>query len=295
MEPFKYIVCTTKNIPDIPPTLDENIRPAVTPDYTVIVLIQNGLNIEKPIISAFPTNVILSGVSFCGSHEVGYGNIVHEDNDELTVGAFHNSKLNSKLEEEEARKFCEIYGSGGKCIVEYNFDVAWTRWRKLLYNACLNSICAMTDLDTGRIQLADGAVDNLVRPAMEEIRAAAKASGYDIPPELVDFIIKIDLITMYDPPSMQVDIRKVTSCSRIWISAYLITFQGRYCEFENIVGEPLREGLAKGIPMPTLTVFYNILMAIQWRLKEKNGLIEIPEPEDHTVPNQPLGVKFNSR
>ncbi|KAG9662961.1 hypothetical protein KCU63_g20307, partial [Aureobasidium melanogenum] len=52
------------------------------------------------------------------------------------------------------------------------------RWRKLVYNACLNSICALTGLDTGRIRLADGAIDGLVKPAMEEIRAAAKAGNF---------------------------------------------------------------------------------------------------------------------
>lgn len=62
----------------------------------------------------------------------------------------------------------------------------------------------------------------------------------------------------------------------------LITMQGRYCEYENIVGEPLKEGTARGVPMPTLTVVYHILKAIQWRTKQKNGLIAIPEPEDHT-------------
>jgi 2-dehydropantoate 2-reductase len=213
LPPFKYVICTTKNTPDIPPSLTELIRPAVTPAHTVIVLIQNGLNIEKPMFAAFPTNVILSGVSFCGSHEIGFGTgqIVQEDDDELYVGAFHNPNLNGHvLEDDEAREFCTTYAAGGKCVAEYRPDVGWTRWRKLLYNACLNSICAVTDLDTGRIQLAEGAIDKLVRPAMEEIRSAAKACGHDLPAELIDFMIKLDPITMYNPPSMQVDIRKVS-------------------------------------------------------------------------------------
>ncbi|KAH8424020.1 ketopantoate reductase family protein [Aspergillus melleus] len=263
--PYKYIVCTTKNVPDNPPTLLDLIKPAVTPGYSVIVLIQNGLNIEKPIVEAFPQNVVLSGVSFCGSHQVELGKIVHEDNDDVAIGPFDNPALDRAQQEQAAREFVEIYGAGGKCQPEFNPNVGWARWRKLLYNACLNSICAVTDLDTGRIQLADGAIDGLVRPAMEEIRAGAKACGHDLPAELVDKMITMDPITMYNPPSMQVDLRK-----------------GRYCEYENIVGEPLREGTKHGVPMPTLTVLYGILRAIQWRTKEKNGLIPIPEPMDHT-------------
>ncbi|XRM43877.1 hypothetical protein ABZX51_007027 [Aspergillus tubingensis] len=266
LPPYRYIVVTTKNYADVSPTVAEIIRPAVTRGYTRIALVQNGLNIEKPLIAAFPENIILSGVSFCGSHQVSLGEIVHEDDDELYVGAFRNPNLIPDKEDAAAKEYCEIYGAGGKCNPQFNPNVGFSRWRKLLYNACLNPICAITDLDTGRIQLADGAIENLVRPAMEEIRAGAKACGHDLPPELVDFMITMDPITMYNPPSMQVDIRN-----------------GRFCEYENIVGEALKEGKARGVPMPTLTVLYGLLKAIQWRTKERKGLVQIPEPEDHTV------------
>ena len=210
LDPFKYIVVTTKNIPDVPPPLVDLVTPAVTRGHTTIVLIQNGLNIEKPFIAAFPENITLSSVTFCGSHEVATGEIVHEDNDRSTVGAFRNPNLDPSIEDTEAQEFCRVYQAGGKCLAEFNPDVAFSRWRKLLYNACLNSICAITDLDTGRIQLANAAVEFLVAPAMEEIRAAAKANGVDLPADLVDFMITMDPITMYNPPSMQVDMRKVS-------------------------------------------------------------------------------------
>ncbi|KIW88557.1 uncharacterized protein Z519_10603 [Cladophialophora bantiana CBS 173.52] len=265
LTPYKYIICATKNYPDVPPTVVDLLRPAVTPGHSVVVLIQNGLNIEKPLLAAFPQNVILSGVSFCGSHEIASGEILHEDSDKLFVGAFRNPTLDPTLEDLEAQEFTAIYCAGGKCVAEYQPDVGFTRWRKLLYNACLNSICAITDLDTGRLQLADGMVENLARPAMEEICAAAKAFGHDLPADLVDFMITMDPITMYNPPSMQVDVRK-----------------GRFIEFENIVGEPVREGTSRGVPMPILTVYYHILRSLQWKLKEKKGLVTIPAPFDHT-------------
>lgn len=200
---------TTKSVPDVPPSLVDLVKSAVTPGQTVIVLMQNGLNIERPFVSAFPDNVILSSVTFCGSHEVSTGEIVHEDHDRSAIGAFQNPNLDPALEEKEAQAFCDIYNASGKTTTEFQRDVAFSRWRKLLYNACLNSICAVTDLDTGRIQLADAAIEYLVRPAMEEIRTAAKARGVDLPADLVDFMITMDPITMYKPPSMQVDMRKV--------------------------------------------------------------------------------------
>lgn len=218
-EPYKYVVVATKNIPDIPPTVADVIRPAVTPGYSTIVLIQNGLNIEIPILKAFPHNTILCGVSFCDSHQHSPAEIVQSSHDELYIGAFRNPTLDPAAEDLEAQVFCEVYAAGGKCSAIFDDNVGWTRWRKLLYNACLNPTCAITDLDTGRMRLAEGTLDGLIRPLMQEIRAAAHACGYDLPKALVETMITMDPITMYGTPSMQVDIRNVW-CSGRGLSAW---------------------------------------------------------------------------
>lgn len=259
---FDYIVCTTKNIADVPPPLSELISPAVTPGKTTIVLIQNGLNIEKPMFEAFPKNVVLSGVSLIGAKEPKPGHIHHAFPDTLFVSAFRNPQLNSEREDEVAKSFVELYAAGGKTKCSLNADVGWTRWRKLVYNACLNPICAITGLDTGRIRLADGAIEGLVRPAMAEIVAAARASGHELPTTVIDDMINVDPVTMYLPPSMQQDLGK-----------------GNFIEYENILGEPLREGEKLGVPMPTLKVLYHLCQAIQWKNKEVKGLVSVP-PKD---------------
>jgi ketopantoate reductase len=86
LSPFDYIVCTTKNCPDIKPTLSTVIGPGVTPGHTVVVLIQNGLNIEKPLFEAFPRNVVLSGISMIDCHEAEQGHIIQEFPETLILG-----------------------------------------------------------------------------------------------------------------------------------------------------------------------------------------------------------------
>lgn len=163
---FDYVVCVTKNISDVPPSVSDLIKPAVTPGKTIIVLVQNGLNIEEPLLAAFPANIVLSGVSLIGANEPEAGFIQHDFPDTLFVGPFRNPNRDPADEKAAAEDFVRIYSAGGKTVCSYNADVGWTRWRKLVYNACLNPICAITGLDTGRIRLADGAVEGLVRPAM---------------------------------------------------------------------------------------------------------------------------------
>lgn len=64
-------------------------------------------------------------------------------------------------------------------------------------------------------------------------------------------------------------------CGLLWEGDADI-LQGNFIEFENLLGEPLREGKKAGVPMPTLEVLYHLARAIQWRTKQSRGLVEIP-------------------
>lgn len=210
LPPFDYIVTTTKNCPDIPPQLSELIAPAVTTGHTTIVMIQNGLNIEKPIIEAFPNNIVLSGISMIGSNEGRLGEILQADHDILYIGAFENPNIQDKgREEASAHHFIKIYGASGKTNVSFSDDVPWARWRKLIVNAVLNPLCAITKMDTARVRLTGTLVEGLVRPAMQEVFDIAKGLGHHLPEDIIDTMINVDPMDLYLKPSMQVDAEKV--------------------------------------------------------------------------------------
>ncbi|KAJ9145296.1 2-dehydropantoate 2-reductase [Pleurostoma richardsiae] len=262
LEPYDFIVVTTKNIPDVTPTVLDIVGPAISLGHTVIVLIQNGLNIEKPFLGAFPQNVVLSGISIIGSHETDLGVIEHDGHDSLEIGPFRNPNLDHSVQETAAKRFISIYNAAGKSTCTYDPKVGRGRWRKLVYNACLNPICAITGLDTGRLRLAEDTVETLVRPAMGEIMAAAKAAGETLPENIAETMITLDPLQMYYSPSMLEDVRK-----------------GNFIEYENIIGEPVRAGKELGVPMPTLSIVFSMCKAIQWRNKQRRGLIDIPPRE----------------
>jgi ketopantoate reductase len=64
-------------------------------------------------------------------------------------------------------------------------------------------------MDTSRLRYAKYAIEELVRPAMEEIRATAKAKGFEIPADAVQETIDIDPIEVFLKPSMMTDVEKV--------------------------------------------------------------------------------------
>lgn len=212
LAPYDYILLATKNTPDVPPTVVELVAPALPKDntHTTLVLLQNGLNIEKPFLASHPTTTVLSGVSLIGSAEPSPGQIIHDEPDKLFIGAFPNPNIDSSKADSSAKDFVALYAASGKTQCIYSPNVLHDRWKKLVYNACLNPICAIAGLDTGRIRLADGAVDGLLRPAMREIVAAAKAAaGVDLGDEIVDWTIELDPLESYLKPSMQQDLEKV--------------------------------------------------------------------------------------
>lgn len=81
LEPFDFVVVTTKNVKDVPPSVADVIAPAITRGHTAILLLQNGLNIDRPLVKAFPSNPVLSGITVMGAKEHPKGTIEHNNYD----------------------------------------------------------------------------------------------------------------------------------------------------------------------------------------------------------------------
>lgn len=210
--PFEYVVVTTKNVPDVSPNVLDIIKPAITPGVTTVVLLQNGYNIEKPIIAKFHENVVLSGISYIQANETSHGVILHDEADSTKCGPFPGQKVPTRKAESEATRFIELYNANGKTDWKFDEDVNFTRWRKLVYNTSFNSVSAILQMDTTRMRQSQVIIDDLIRPAMLEIIAIAKAAGVDLPAGIDNTLIRVDPVDTAFVPSMGQDVAKVGSC-----------------------------------------------------------------------------------
>lgn len=247
----------TKNIPDLSPTVADFIEPAVTAGKTAIILSQNGLNIEKPLIERFPTNPIISSITYAVVREISYGKVLHDNAEAQHIGPFEDQGVRPEVVEEAARHYVAIYNPSGKPNIVFDVDVKFARWRKLLHNASYNSVTSVLRIDTARIRMSQHIIDDLIKPIILEVLAAARANGVHLPDDIVDKVIHAEPTGTHFKPSMYQDLEK-----------------GNLMEIETIVGEPLREGEAKGVPMPTLRTIYGLLKGLQLQIKEKKGLWE---------------------
>lgn len=252
---YDYVVITTKNLPDVI-KVEEVAAPAITPEFTTVVLVQNGFDLGRPFIKKYPKNFCLSGVSHIGSHNKN-GHITQTQNDKCLISYFENSNFSKEAQEAKAKEFVSLY-SNDKNNVTYFPDAKWYRYRKLVYNATLNSACALTGVDTGRLELS-GALEAVSIPAMKEVIAVAKSDGVELPEDVINSVIHSDDGDWFKP-SMCVDVMK-----------------GNPIEMEVILGNLLTVARENKVPTPTLDVIYNLLKAVQFRLKEGRKMFELPE------------------
>lgn len=257
---YDYVVIATKNTPDVGPNLIDLVEPAITAGDTAVVLMQNGLNIEKPFQSRFPQNAIISGIQLLGAEETSPGTILHTEPDICQLGLFESSTADSSqrvVHLSQTHKFVEIYNACGKVDCQFDKDVKFTRWRKLVYNAAYNPISAILGMDVTRMRINEHIIDNLVKPIAKEIIEIARADGVHLPDELAMYFITVDKLESWFMPSMGQDAAK-----------------GNYIEFENIVGEPMREAQKLSVPCPTLTTVYGILKGMQTKTMELKGILK---------------------
>lgn len=249
---------TTKSIPDVSPTVEEVVTPVVVNEKTVIVLLQNGLNIEKSMIRRFPLNPILSGVSYISATQPSHGRVLHTDPDVQRIGPFSSPLVLPEVSDDAARRYLTIYNPHNALDVVFDDNVGRTRWSKLVYNASYNSVAAILRMDTARMRMSQHIIDDLIRPIMLEVIAAANACGINgLLGDLPDRAIRADSTDTDFRPSMCQDVDN-----------------GNLMEIEHIVGEPLREGQSRGVQMPTLQTIYNLLKGLQLHAKEARGMWE---------------------
>lgn len=222
------------------------IRPAVGPD-TVIVLIENGVDIEAEIAAAFPDNELLSGLAIVGVGRGAAGKVRHESLGSLNLGRYPSGRSTT------AERLAGLFNGGGiGCNVIDN--VVTARWQKAVWNATFNPISIMGGvLDTATILGTDES-QAFVRAAMEEVCATAAAVGHPLHPKLIDQYIAGTLGMPAYKTSMALDYEN-----------------GRPMEIEAILGNTVRAARKHGVATPILDTLYSLAKMIEAKSQRRGA------------------------
>ncbi|SNS79317.1 ketopantoate reductase [Noviherbaspirillum humi] len=214
------------------------MRPAVGP-HTVIVLIENGVEIEAEIAAAFPDNEVISALAFVQVSRTGPGRIRHFAFGDLNFGNYPSGVS------ERARRLAALLEAGGiRCPL--TDKVAAARWQKALWNTVFNPISVLGGaLDTAQI-LATAEGSAFVLEAMREVEAIAAATGHPLAPELAEQFIDATRKGPAYKTSMALDYEN-----------------GRPMETEAIIGNVVRAAQREGVPAPRLASLYALLKMVE--------------------------------
>jgi 2-dehydropantoate 2-reductase len=218
-------------------TANDQFEPLIRPllhDGTTILTLQNGLGNEERLAELFGAGRIVGGMAFVCINRVAPAVVHHIGEGLITLGEFGHPPS------PRVHRIADMLRAA-RIPTRVLEDLKYGRWEKLIWNMPFNGLSAVLDHTTDQlIGLAEG--ESLVRAIMEEVRAAARGVGVDLPESLVT--AKIEQTRGMGPykTSMHLDMQA-----------------GRAMEVEAIFGYPVRVAQAAGVPVPRLETLYRLL------------------------------------
>jgi 2-dehydropantoate 2-reductase len=213
-----------------------------------MMTIQNGLGAEELVRERGDWR-LLSAVTFMSGVRHGDAHVEYELDTETWLGPFADTATYEQAREVEAL----LVASGLRARAFP--DLRPAQWSKLIFNATVNTVAALTDLPHVSAFAARGdATDlgHLVHDLMEEGKAVAAAAGVELhedPWEMnVHAVRRGETLAAEGHyahvPSMLEDVRA-----------------GRRTEIDFITGALVREAGRHGVPVPLHTAMYRLVRA----------------------------------
>jgi 2-dehydropantoate 2-reductase len=228
-EPPDYLLLTSKVLENVDRAA--LIRPAVGP-RTVIVLIQNGVDIEPPIAEAFPNNELLSSLAFVAVGRGAPGQVNHLSLGSLIMGRYPAGMT-------PAAQALAAAFEAGKVPCKLTENVIGARWQKAVWNAVFNPISILGGvLDTNAMLRTDAEVA-FARSAMQEVCDVAQAAGHPQSPNLIEQMLATTRAMPAYKSSMALDYENK-----------------RPMEIEAILGNTVRAARRVGVATPNLDAIY---------------------------------------
>ena len=229
-----YLILCTKVTADIDRAA--LLKPAVSKN-TVIVFIQNGIDIEDEIVRAFPENEIISGLAFICCNRVASGIIKHLAYGRLTLG---NLPVGITTKAEHLQQLFLSAGIETVCSENIIAD----RWRKCIWNAPFNPLSVLSGGLATLTMLEQQ--ENFIRRIMQEVYDIASALGLKLPEDIID----TNIANTYAMPPYK--------------TSMLLDFERHHAmETEAILGNTVRAGHRAGVSCPTLEALYALMQLIQ--------------------------------
>jgi 2-dehydropantoate 2-reductase len=212
----------------------ESLIAPLLKEGTSILTLQNGLGNEERLAELFGASRVLGGMAFVCINRIEPGVVHHIAEGAVTLGEFRSAAG------QRARGIAEMFQlSRIPCRVLD--DLRYGRWEKLVWNIPFNGLSAVLNQTTDLL-LASPDGEALVRSLMEEVIAAARGVGAELPRSLID-----------------AKVEQTRRMGAYKTSMHLDMLSGRAMEVEAIFGYPVEVAKQAGVAVPRLEMLYRLL------------------------------------
>ncbi len=213
------------------------LLPASTRNGGVVLVLQNGLDVEAATAAVVGKERTLGGCCFLCSNKVGPGHIRHIDYGRIVFGEYDRSLAGDST---RATEICADLVAAG-IDAQTTDDLCSTRWRKLMWNIPFNGLSVALNASTRDLIEHPDACE-LAQSIIAEVHAAATDCGAVIPLEAIEMTIDHTRKMVPYDSSMRLDF-----------------LARRAIEIEAIFGNPLRVAREFQVEMPRVQMLYRQL------------------------------------
>lgn len=206
----------------------------------LVLTLQNGLGNVEALCAGLGRERVAAGTTRCGAASLGSGHIRVAGIGETVIGELDGAVT------ERIRAVCDLFNRAG-LPARISPSITDALWTKLLANAGINAIAALTGLKNGEIPL-DSEAAALMNAAVLEAAAVARASGAVLEVgDPVAHVRNVAAMTAENDASMLQDVR-----------------MKRQTEIDAINGEIVRRGREVGVPT-TVNAILTLLVRLRQR------------------------------
>jgi 2-dehydropantoate 2-reductase len=200
-----------------------------------VMTVQNGLGAEE-IVAAHGAWPLLSAVTFMSGTRHDDTHVEYVLDTATWIGPYRATTL------EEAGSVAELIRSAGLKAEAFT-DLRPAQWSKLIFNATVNAVAALTGLPHD-FHFAEGMLGDLVHDLVDEGKAVAAAAGVALREDPWEMNVHATRRGHAHYPSMLEDVEAK-----------------RPTEIELITGSLVREAERHGVPVPLQTALYRLVRA----------------------------------
>jgi 2-dehydropantoate 2-reductase len=222
------------------------VLPPLLHSGTQVLTLQNGLGNCESLAEIVGPERVMGGLCFVCINRLSPGVVNHSAGGKMTVGEWRPDGIGRAIELERRFKAAKI-----PAVAVGNLEES--QWEKLVWNIPFNGLSVAEGGVTTDVLLASPATENELRVLMAEVIAAARALGYDLSDELIDF-----------------NIERTRPMGPYRTSSMIDFVEGREVEVAPIWEEPLRRANEAGVAMPhTAELLRRIRERVDFRARQR--------------------------